>query len=60
MLDILDGRTRRSKRNLSGVEERLRDTSEGVSQNLAVLPIKEVEKGECERSTGFSVKSVGK
>lgn len=36
VLDILDGKPRRSKRNLSGVEERLRDTSEGFSQNLAV------------------------
>lgn len=60
VLDILDGRTKRSERNLSGVEETLRDTLEGFSQNSTVLPIKKAEKGECERTTGFSVKSLGK
>lgn len=60
MLDILDGRTKRSERHLSGVEDRPRDTSEGFSQNSTVLPVKKAEKGECERTTGFSAKSLGK
>lgn len=50
MLDILDGRTKRSERHQSGVEDRPRDTSEGFSQNSTVLPVKKAEKGECERT----------